>query len=65
MIISDPGYVTQYVNFTLAPGVTENLSATLNKTVSPAGPVPITYYYAAGIIVLIVAAGAVVYMRRK
>ena len=65
VIISDPGYVTQYVNFTLAPGVTENLSATLNKTVSPAGPVPITYYYAAGIIVLIVAAGAVVYMRRK
>ena len=64
VVISDPGYVTKYMNFTLSSGGTENITTTLNKISGP--PTPVFYYYAAaGIVVVIAAAVGYFYIRRK
>ncbi len=67
VVISDPGYVTKYMNFTLSSGATENITATLNKTSGPGTPVPVIYYYSAAGVVGVIAAMAVayVYIRKK
>ncbi len=65
VVISDQGYVSRYVNFTLASGGTENISTALNHKAAPASS-SATYYYAAAIVAVVsVIAAAVVYVRRK
>ncbi len=67
VIISGKGFVTKYENFTLSPGQTENISASLAPAKSPpSSPLGAGVYAAIGAVgVLIAITGAFYVMRRR
>lgn len=66
VMVNDTGYSTQYDNFTISQGVTENLNISLNQTVvnkSPGGNSNLVYYIAGGVTALVIV-GISVYLVR-
>lgn len=67
VVVSEPGFKTNYTNFTLNPGNTMNLNITLSAIHSkqPIGKISLWNYYAAIIVIILIVGAAILYMRRR
>ena len=63
VVISDPGYITKYMNFTLSPGDTKNITFTLIKIPPPS--TSLINYYLVVVVAVVIAAVAVTYFYKK
>ena len=65
VVISSPGYITYYSNFSLNPGNAKNLIIDLQKETSPPILSGNVMYEIVGLVIVIVVIGAVVALARR